>query len=205
MSDLPFFSVIIPTHNGAYRINTAIESCLEQSFRDFEAIVICDSCTDDTADVVKQYTARDERVTMHTTDVHRDGLARNVGLLFARGQYILFLDDDDWWLHEFVFQQMHDMLKDSYADVLNFGVVWRHVGVRADPPGVFIPMVAGHCWLRTFIGDSRFDDAEFSSDTHFLGEMIRKKPVGLWSAMPMYYYNFDRPGSLNDRHKKGEI
>ena len=100
---------------------------------------------------------------------------------------------------------MYSILKDSDADVLNFGIVWRYVGVRTDPPGSFVPMVAGHCWKRTFIGSSRFDDAQFSSDTHFLGEMIRKEPVGLWSQMPMYYYNYNRPGSLNDRHKRGEI
>lgn len=201
----PFFSIIIPTHNGAYRIDTAIESCLEQSFRDFEVIVICDSCEDDTEDIVVQYCNKDDRITMLYSDAKRDGLTRNKGLNIADGKYILFLDDDDWWLHEFVLQQMYDILRNSNADVLNFGIVWRHVGVRTDPPGSFAPMVAGHCWRREFIGDTRFDDAQFSSDTHFLGEMIRKNPVGLWSAMPMYYYNFDRPGSLNDRHKKGEI
>lgn len=201
----PFFSIIIPTHNGAYRIDTALDSCLEQSFRDFEVIVICDSCEDDTEDIVVQYCNKDDRITMLYSDAKRDGLTRNKGLNIAHGKYILFLDDDDWWLHEFVLQQMYSILKDSDADVLNFGIVWRHVGVRTDPPGSFVPMVAGHCWRREFIGDTRFDDAQFSSDTHFLGEMIRKKPVGLWSAMPMYYYNFDRPGSLNDRHKKGEI
>lgn len=197
----PFFSIIIPTHNGADRIGKALESCTAQSFRDFEIIVVCDCCTDDTSRIAKNYGARVVFVRER-----RDGLARNAGLDIAQGEWILFLDDDDWWLHEFVFQQLFDSIQaDSTADVVNFGIIWRHVGYRAAPPGKGLRMAAGHCWRRGFIGDMRFDNAQYSSDTHFLDSLIAKHPVGLWVAMPMYYYNYLRPGSLSDQHKKGEI
>lgn len=197
----PFFSIIIPTHNGADRIGKALESCTVQSFRDFEIIVVCDCCTDNTAHIAQNYGAR-----VVSVRERRDGLARNAGLDIAQGEWILFLDDDDWWLHEFVFQQLYDIIsEDSTADVVNFGIVWRSVGVRAKPPGKYLPMVAGHCWKREFIGDTRFDNAPYSSDLHFLDSLIAKHPVGLWSAMPLYYYNYLRPGSLSDQHKKGEI
>lgn len=197
----PFFSIIIPTHNGADRIGKALESCTAQSFRDFEIIVVCDCCTDDTARI-----GQDRGARVVFVRERRDGLARNAGLDIAQGEWILFLDDDDWWLHEFVFQQLYDIIrKDSTADVVNFGIVWRSVGVRAKPPGKYLPMVAGHCWRREFIGDTRFDNAPYSSDLHFLDSLIAKHPVGLWSVMPMYYYNYLRPGSLSDQHKKGEI
>lgn len=195
------FSIIIPTHNGADRIGKALESCASQSFRDFETIVVCDCCTDDTARIAQNYGAR-----VVSVRERRDGLARNAGLDIAHGEWILFLDDDDWWLHEFVFQQLFDIIQaDSTADVVNFGVVWRTVGVRAKPPGKYLAMAAGHCWRRAFIGDTRFDNAPYSSDLHFLNALVAKNPVGLWSQMPMYYYNFMRPGSLSDLHRKGEI
>lgn len=197
----PFFSIIIPSHNGANRIAKALDSCASQSFQDFEIIVICDCCTDDTARIAQSYGARVVFVRER-----RDGLARNAGLDIAHGDWILFLDDDDWWLHEFALQQLFEIIQaDSTADVVNFGVVWRTVGVRSKPPGKYLPMVAGHCWRRAFIGDTRFDNAPYSSDLHFLNALIEKHPVGLWSAMPLYYYNYMRPGSLSDQHQKGEI
>lgn len=209
MSEHPFFSVIIPTHNGEDRIGRAIDSCLTQTFHGYEIIVVCDDCTDNTFHVVNRMLANHQN---HGYDskivevyVHRDGLARNAGIDIALGKYILFLDDDDWFLHEFVFQQMHDLLKNADFDVLNYAIIWRTVGYRADPPGVFIPMVAGHVWRREFIADTRFDDGQYSSDLRFLQKMIDKEPDGIWTALPMYYYNFMRPGSLSDLHERGEI
>lgn len=198
----PFFSIIIPTHNGADRIGKALESCTAQSFRDFEIIVVCDCCTDDTARIAQDYGAR-----VVSVRERRDGLARNAGLDIAQGEWILFLDDDDWWLHEFVLSQLSDIIRQNIvtADVINFAVVWRTKGVVSKQPGKYLPMAAGHCWRRAFIGDTRFDNALYSSDLHFLNALVAKNPVGLWSQMPMYYYNYGRPGSLSDLHRKGEI
>lgn len=209
MSEHPFFSVIIPTHNGEDRIGRAIDSCLTQTFHDYEIIVVCDDCTDDTIRTVSRrlsntYDGHDDYLIIEANH-HRDGLSRNDGIDAAHGKYILFLDDDDWFLHEFVFQQMHDLLKNADFDVLNYAIIWRTVGYRADPPGVFIPMVAGHVWRREFIADTRFDDGQYSSDLRFLQKMIDKEPDGIWTALPMYYYNYLRPGSLSDLHKRGEI
>ena len=201
----PFFSIIIPTHNGADRISKAIDSCLCQSFTDFEVIVILDACTDNTENIIVRYCNQDQRVSLIYADCHRDGLARNRGIDIAHGKYIIFLDDDDWFLHEFVFRQMHNALKDADYDVFNYAIIWRTVGYRSDPPGVFVPMVAGHVWKRSFIADTRFDDGQYSSDLRFLQKLIDKHPDGIWSALPMYYYNYLRPGSLSDLHKKGVI
>ena len=199
----PFFSIIIPTYNGADRIKMAIDSCLKQSFNDYEIIVVCDSCTDGTEDLVRDY--NDEKIKTIAVSCRRDGLARNAGLDIAKGKYVLFLDDDDWWLHEFVLEMMHNNLEDGTADVLNFGVIWKTKGYRFKPAGSYLPMCAGHAWRREFIGTTRFYDLQYSSDMVFLADMIRKKPVGLWNAHPMYYYNYMRQGSLSDLKNRGEI
>lgn len=204
MINTPCFSIILPTHNGEDRISRAIDSVLTQEFTDYELIVVCDACTDNTQKIME--TIQDPRIRIVSVNVRRDGLARNAGLDIARGKWILFLDDDDWLLHEFVLQQLFDIIQtDSTADVVNFAVIWRHEGYRSKPPGKYLPMAAGHCWRREFVGNTRFDNASYSSDLHFLNALIKKHPVGLWSAMPLYYYNYGRPGSLSDLHKKGEI
>lgn len=194
------FSIIIPSHNGEERIARALESCFEQTFKDFEVIVVCDACTDNTHLVAQRY---DTIIT--DVNCRRDGLARNAGIDIATGEWILFLDDDDWWLHEYVFQQIYDIVNNSQCDVLNYGIIWRHVGYRIAHPGAILAMCAGHVWRREFIGDTRFDDAQYSSDTHFLDALIKKKPVCCYTALPMYYYNYMRSGSLSDRFKRGEI
>ena len=197
---MPTFSVIIPSHNGADRITRAIESCTSQSVKDAEIIVVCDACTDNTADIARNLGAKVIEV-----DFHRDGLSRNAGLDAATGDWILFLDDDDWFIHEYVFQQLWELTFTPNTDVINYAIIWKTVGYVSYNPGSYMRMVAGHCWRRSFIGDTRFTDKQFSSDTDFLDALIEKHPVGLWSALPMYYYNFMREGSLSDRHKKGEI
>lgn len=199
----PTFSIIIPTHNGADRIGKAIDSCLTQSYENFEIIVVCDSCTDNTADVALAF--NDPRIRIIHVDCHRDGLARNAGLDAATGDWILFLDDDDWWLFEFAFHELEKMSRDKLADVINFAIIWRTVGYRFSPSGSMLAMGAGHCWRRSFVGDTRFDDAQYSSDTHFINALIARKPIGLYTGLPLYYYNYMRPGSLSDLHKKGEI
>lgn len=197
---MPLFSIIIPSHNGAERIRKALDSCRAQEFTDYELIVVCDSCTDNTAQIAHEYTDHVLNVSCR-----RDGLARNAGLDIATGDWILFLDDDDWWLHEFALSELSTLTKDQQSDWIEFGIIWRTVGRRGGFYGRFLQMIAGHCIRRSFIGSTRFDDASYSSDTHFIGELTRRKPSTLYLAFPLYYYNYMRPGSLSDQHMKGVI
>ena len=96
------FSVIIPAHNSEKFINKALDSIKNQTFRDFELIVVCDRCTDNTKAIAESYGAKTIDV-----DFGRDGLTRNAGLDIAQGEYILFLDHDDLYMHEFVFEEIN--------------------------------------------------------------------------------------------------
>lgn len=103
------FSIIIPAYNSAGYIRKALDSIQIQSFTDYELIVVCDSCTDDTRAIAEEYGAKVEEV-----DCHCDGGTRNRGLDIAQGEWILFMDDDDWWLHEYVLEQLAVLL-DKYG------------------------------------------------------------------------------------------
>ena len=61
------FSIIIPAHNAADHIRNALESVAEQTFEDYETIVVCDSCTDDTEEIAKGYGAKTVAVGYHGT------------------------------------------------------------------------------------------------------------------------------------------
>ncbi len=92
---MPKFSIIIPAHNSAKFIKKALDSVKIQTFKDYELIVVCDACTDKTAEIARKYTDKVIKV-----DFTNEGRTRNVGLDAAVGDWILWIDDDDWWMHE---------------------------------------------------------------------------------------------------------
>lgn len=93
----PLVSVIIPTHNRAEMLNRAIRSVLNQTFEDFEMIVVSDGSKDNTEQVVKSFDDSRIRFLKHET-LRGASAARNTGLRAAQGEYIAFLDDDDEWM-----------------------------------------------------------------------------------------------------------
>ena len=93
----PQVSVVIPTYNRADLLGKAIESVLDQSYRDLELIVVDDASTDGTPQVVRGY--GDPRVRyIVLQENRRQGVAMNAGIANARGDVIAFLDSDDTWL-----------------------------------------------------------------------------------------------------------
>ena len=205
---MPKFSIIIPAHNSAEYIHKALYSIKCQTFKDYEVIVVCDACTDGTATVVHNY-----GFTPHVVNYHADGLARNYGLEHACGDYILFMDDDDWWLHEYVLDQLNAVI-DRYPDVdiLCFSFIFKGVGyampkgllyqsdfsIRNDRTWYWIA-VWSKCWKRSGIGNTRFSsNTDGSADVKFHYEMMEKKLKILEWDMPMYYYNYMRKGSISE-------
>ena len=197
----PFFSVIIPAHNSEEYIGKGIKSIKEQRFTDYELIIVCDACTDKTEEI-----ARGVADKVIVTDYGLDGMARNAGIEAAEGKYILFMDDDDWFLHEFVFEQIHAaMTTDPTMDVLLFSFIWKGRGYCTQAYGERRIAVWCKCWRKEFIGDTRFPAVPHWSDVDFDNAMFAKNAkIGVWD-MPMYYYNYLRQGSISWRKEQGEI
>lgn len=93
---MPLFSVILPTYNRANFLKNAIQSVMNQSFPDFELLVIDDGSTDNTWEIVRTF--KDSRVCYHYQENKERSAARNTGIKIARGEYICFLDSDDVYL-----------------------------------------------------------------------------------------------------------
>lgn len=91
----PTVSVVIPAYNAAWCVGKAINSVLAQDFRDLELIVVNDGSTDDTLALLRGYGD-----AIRIVDQPNGGMsnARNAGIRAARGEYVAFLDSDDWWL-----------------------------------------------------------------------------------------------------------
>jgi len=95
-SFIPIVSIVIPTYNHAKFIGKALESVIDQTYKNWEAIVIDNNSTDDTDKVINQY--NDPRIKY--LKINNDGViakSRNQGIREAKGEWIAFLDSDDWW------------------------------------------------------------------------------------------------------------
>lgn len=179
------FSIIIPAYNSAAFIKQALDSIKSQTFTDYELIVVCDSCTDNTEEIAKEYGAR-----TFTVDFHQDGQTRNIGIDNAKGEYLLFMDDDDWWMHENVLEKIDNALND--CDVLRFGFYWQMRGYC--PPDNYYACWE-KAWRREFVGDSRFSDVDKWSDVDFYNAVMWKHPRIKDLDECLYYYNYLREGS----------
>lgn len=90
------FSIIIPSYNSASYIRRCLDSLIHQTYPLWEAIVIDNQSTDNTASIIKSY--EDNRIQYHL--INNDGViakSRNYGIALSKGQFICFLDSDDWW------------------------------------------------------------------------------------------------------------
>lgn len=106
----PIVSVITPAYDAARFIEAAIRSVQEQTFRDWEMIVVDDGSRDETRAIVERLRAADPRVQLVASSGNRGAAeARNAGLERARGRYVAFLDSDDLWLPHKLERQLEFM------------------------------------------------------------------------------------------------
>ena len=98
MSSKPAISVVLPTHNGSRFIDRAIESIVEQTFADWELIVVDDASTDDTPAKVDAWADRDDRIrVVHLTENRKLPGALNEGFRLSVGDYLTWTSDDNWY------------------------------------------------------------------------------------------------------------
>ena len=122
--DKPLVSVIIPTFNRANVIKRAVNSVLDQTFKDFECIVVDDGSTDETESVLQEFA---NKIKVIKTENKGVSAARNLGAKLAEGRYIAFLDSDDEWKKEKLAKQITYM-KESGLRISQTDETWVRNG-----------------------------------------------------------------------------
>lgn len=112
---MPKVSVIIPTYNRAALIARALDSVLAQTYKDFDIVVIDDGSVDNTHEVIKPYLARIKYVQQKNGGI---SVARNRGIQESTGQYIAFLDSDDYWAPEKLQLQVEILDRDAKVGIV---------------------------------------------------------------------------------------
>lgn len=109
-------SVVSPVYNGAKYLEPFLRSVQQQSFSHFELIMVDDGSTDSSIEIIKTYQKKDSRIHLIEQNHKGAGSARNFGLSRAKGQYIIFLDCDDWFSEDF-FKTMIDRIEADQSDI----------------------------------------------------------------------------------------
>ena len=93
------FSVIMPSYNSSLFIKTAIESVLNQDFKDWELLVVDDHSNDESWNIISEYARKHDSILGFKLSKHKGAAyARNYAIRKSKGRYIAFIDSDDYWL-----------------------------------------------------------------------------------------------------------
>lgn len=150
MNKNPTVSVIIPTYNRAHLVGRAIQSVLNQTYQDFELIIVDDGSTDNTEEIIKEFQEQDKRIKYIKHDKNKGGsTTRNTGIKAARGEYIAFQDSDDEWLPEKLKKQM-EVFKNTSSKV---GIIYTGFWRIKDNEKTYIPQ----SWVKQKDGNIYFE------------------------------------------------
>ena len=166
-------SVVIPTYNRPSFLYSAIKSVLNQTFQDFEIIVVDDASTDNTRKVVAEFD--EKRICYLRHRENRGGsTARNTGIKRSKGEFIAFLDDDDLWVRSKLEKQL-----DLFNKKPEIGAVYSGA------------------WIINKSGEIIGYDLPFLRG-NILPDMLRKNHVGSCSFVMVRKECFDRIGTFDE-------
>ena len=131
INENPYISVCIPALNMNKYIERNILSIINQSFQDFEIIIINDNSKDDTEKLVKKLQLEDIRIKLINHNTNKGVYySRIESILFSKGKYIILMDPDDLYLNENLFQQLYNYNLNNNLDIIEFTVFQQIEGRR---------------------------------------------------------------------------
>lgn len=115
-------SIIIPVYNTSKYLPQCIESCINQSYRDIELILVNDKSTDNSLSIGREYACKDKRIRI-IDKKENEGVekARYSGLKLAKGEYLTFVDSDDWLCNPNILAVMRQKIEETNADIVEVG------------------------------------------------------------------------------------
>jgi len=181
----PTVSIIIPTYNRAGFIARAMDSVRQQTWRDYELIVVDDGSTDDSMEILHQLEKSEPRLRIvdHARGRHGPAGARNAGLAVARGEWIAFLDSDDEWMPD----KLDIFMRAAADDVVLIGSDYQIIedeSVNGRTMWSFIEEVMIPWWAHDPMIQPVIPAERLKTDRHLLADphVIRMMTIGgyLW-------------------------
>lgn len=197
---MPFFSVIIPTFNRATILPRAVKSIMNQSFSDWELIIVDDGSKDNTKEIAQVF-LNDCRVKYVLQENQGVCAARNLGSENSKGNYIAFLDSDDYvsesWLIDF-----YNEIQKSNADIVRCKTLINNISENEDKD-----LLAGNFAVRRdlFLKAGKYDsNLKFGENTELKWRLEERK--GIFSYISKFNFFYDNDLTSNtDKKKENQI
>ena len=192
-------SIIIPVYNQEELIIKCLDSIPYKD--DLEIIVIDDASTDDTYNVLERYLGKRHITILRNETNKGPGYSRNKGIDKAIGEYIMFLDSDDYLYPEFnkFYEYLHD------KDIIYYGLRENNgVSLMLNENNNKVICGTVKAIRKDFIGDTRYPETYYAEDYHFNKMLLDKNPTMEFTNLYVLHYNHPRKGSLFDIGNKAK-
>lgn len=197
-------SVIVPIYNVAPYLKQCLDSLLHQSYRDWQGILVNDGSTDDSLAIAEQYVQADNRFTLYSQPNSGLSAARNTGLKYATGEYVAFIDSDDYIAPDYLATLIAhadgaELVQSGLCRVDNEGKILRRIYPR---PAYRLTTAWSRLYRRTLFTEQQlsfavgqyYEDVLFSTD--------------LWLSHPRiraidycgYYYRLNNTSITANKH-----
>ncbi len=203
----PLISVIVPVYNVEKYVGRCLTSIINQSYTNLEIIVVNDGSTDNSLSVCEAYAAKDNRIKLITQENRGLSGARNTGLRHYTGEYVTFVDSDDW-IHCNMVEYLYNLLIRHNCDMSLCGCLRVYEETILDKDMIemngsmyssdefmelFLKARYTACWSRLFrrdiISGLEFPEGLNCEDFIFMYEAIRRIKNGVgYVEIPLYYY-----------------
>ncbi len=132
----PLVSIIIPVYNVEHYLSECLDSVLNQTYKSIEVILVDDGSTDNSVHICDEYSSKDSRVLVIHKNNEGVSSARNDGTLASSGEYITYVDSDDYWRGEYHLSNIIKLINDTNGDVICFSKILQYSnGTEILPPG----------------------------------------------------------------------
>ncbi len=203
MNNNPKISIIVPVYNVEQYLLRCIDSILAQTFTDFEVLLVDDGSKDRSGAICDAYAAKDKRVKTFHKENGGVSSARNLGLDVAKGEWISFIDADDYISNDFYADILNynsaDVIQKSFTMVTSaertnvVNVVPRKLASKNEIDTFFVRKRNNALWdkiiKREVIGNVRFDNKiSIGEDFIFFLALVHKVRLYCFSSVGRYYY-----------------
>ena len=133
-------SIIVPVYNVEDYIDKCLRSIVNQTYKDIEIILINDGSTDSSGDICLKWQEADNRIIYIKKKNEGQGAARNLGVKIAKGDYLTFVDADDW-IEENAIACLYESEKKSNADIViaDFSLIFKDLSGNLQPKSITLP------------------------------------------------------------------
>ncbi len=212
---MPKISIIVPVYNVEQFLRRCLDNILVQTFRDFEVLLVNDGSTDNSGHICREYAEKDSRIVI--IEKKNGGLssARNAGLDAAKGEYIGFVDSDDYIapdMYEFLYENLVKYKAD--VSICSFYFAYGDGRIRHTKPDGICRYMSNEEAIKTLLSTKqfenyvwdklykrhlfdkiRFPENELFEDIAIMYKLLDSSKAVIYESKPKYYY-VQRAGSI---------